>query len=305
MSSPVKLVMIGDVKFSVHDPVFEHMFPKATASATDTCLILNDISVNIFSFALHYMYTFDAKNLDWLDPDELRVLMDFAIKHGNMRMVAVLMQKLKYDFQSQNFFALIEDIYAAGASWEFKAYFSEVIKKEVETRRQECPWSPASSMISGFERSPDALREVVDVLVSVWQGNSPDPPAKVVGAWGNGSGSDWNHNGNQTDSEVDSACDEPDRTNNTVNGPVAWQANNHEIGQALSRPPSNASPLRLPANCATHVDQTDNNEAAINNNNGIDGATALARCVYKLLEKVDDGDENTVGTVHPRRLRKG
>jgi hypothetical protein len=134
VSSPVKLVIAGDVKYSVHDTVFSRMFRKAFTPDAVGCFILADIPSSNFGLALGYMYTLDTGLFGWRDPSALRVLIDFAIKYSNMHMAAALMEKLDYNFKSEDFLTLFGVIYNADADAGSYEHFEQVIKEDAGAR---------------------------------------------------------------------------------------------------------------------------------------------------------------------------
>ncbi|KIW68330.1 hypothetical protein PV04_04283 [Phialophora macrospora] len=178
-SCPTKLVVVQEVKYTIHDPIFNIMFPARSASTNlvqlgDDSFMVPEIETRFFANILEFTYTQDRKYLHHLSPKDLNQALAFADKYGSTALSSALIPILQLDFSDAYFCLRAADIYRS--DWEpypliqeFREYFRETLKVELQSRLENDTSEQFLSRIhSQFTDAGLALLDVALVLNSLW-----------------------------------------------------------------------------------------------------------------------------------------
>ncbi|OQV06465.1 hypothetical protein CLAIMM_11027 [Cladophialophora immunda] len=176
-------VMVRGTEYFVHERIFESMFPHEVAPEAGGIFELDDLPKDLFEAVLEGEYGTGIGIREWLDDICLETLEDFALKYGNMPLLATVYQILPIDLGQKETLARIAEIYCwhQGAPVAFRGFFRDWLRQELPQRlRDGSSWDLISLIANEFRNAGDGMEDVSMVLHGLWTANTTT--AKPCGA---------------------------------------------------------------------------------------------------------------------------
>ncbi|EXJ60770.1 hypothetical protein A1O7_04923 [Cladophialophora yegresii CBS 114405] len=246
-SCPTKLVVVKDVKYTIHDTIFDTMFPANNTSTKldqldDDSFLVSGIQSRYFASALEFLYSQDTKHLCSIPVEGQNQILSFAAKYDNNYLLCVMIPILELDFSNPGFSSRAATIYRSYAAPEdFRQYFRQTLKVELQTRLDDGSCEEFLSGIhSQFSDAGVALLDVALVLNSLWT----NAELKVEHA---DPAEDWSDKGVAQEDDGKDAYD--DRTSNTCGGNMIGPDYTNQWGDYPPKPSQCSRVWHAPVQC--------------------------------------------------------
>ncbi|OCT45842.1 hypothetical protein CLCR_01436 [Cladophialophora carrionii] len=174
-SCPTNRVVVKDVKYTIHDTIFDTMFPAYTRATKldrldDGSFLVSGIENKNFASALEFMYSQDMKHLRRIPVEGQHQIFAFAAECDNNCLLSMMMIILELDFSTPGFSHRAAEIYrSCGPMEEFRHYFRQTLKIELQSRLDDGTCEDfLSSVHFQFSGAENALLDVALALNSLW-----------------------------------------------------------------------------------------------------------------------------------------
>ncbi|ETI24366.1 hypothetical protein G647_03735 [Cladophialophora carrionii CBS 160.54] len=216
LSCPTNLVVVKDVKYTIHDTIFDTMFPAYTKATKldrldDGSFLVSGIENKNFASALEFMYSQDMKHLRCIPVEGQHQIFAFAAECDNNCLLSMMMIILELDFSTPGFSRRAAKIYRSwGPMEEFRQYFRQTLKTELQSRLDDGICEGFLNEIHfQFSDAGLALLDVALVLNSLWTTAElkveHDYPAED---WGDGDHGQEDADNHDNEDHTSSTCGE-------------------------------------------------------------------------------------------------